>query len=219
MYATTVLPPNYRPRGTLDLSADKRLLIGLNFGALLLLPVAGWLLYRAFVLVQPATRGALAIERFVAVSRGGVAITVPASWVIAILGAPFIVEVAHEAVHGLFFWIFSRRRPIFGVRGMYAFAALPRDCYLPRNPYVVVALAPLVLLSLLGLLLLPMLPPAAIPTLWLVLTANAVGAVGDLVVAGWLLTFPRTVLAQDAGDRMSLYALSNQEDDYDSSSL
>ncbi len=102
---------------------------------------------------------------------------------------------------------------------MYAFAALPRDCYLPRNPYVVVALAPLVLLSLLGLLLLPMLPPAAIPTLWLVLTANAVGAVGDLVVAGWLLTFPRTVLAQDAGDRMSLYALSNQEDDYDSSSL
>ena len=79
------------------------------------------------------------------------------------------------------------------------------DWYLPRNPYLIVGLAPLVLLTVLGLGLLPVLPRSVLPPAWFALTFNAAGAVGDMVVVGWLLTKPRSVLVNDEGDKFSVF--------------
>jgi hypothetical protein len=65
--------------------------------------------------------------------------------------------ILHELIHGFFFWFFTRSRPTFGFKGFYAYAAAP-DWYLPRNQHLIVALAPLVLITGLGLVLLTFVP-------------------------------------------------------------
>jgi hypothetical protein len=111
----------------------------------------------------------------------------------------------HELIHGAFFWIFTGARPIFGLRLAYAYAAAP-DWYIPRNAFLMIGLAPLVLISLGGAALLPAMPPSLLPIWWLALTANASGAVGDLYIVGWLLSKSAHLYINDCGDRMSVYA-------------
>jgi len=83
----------------------------------------------------------------------------PSGWitVLAILLALVAVLLLHELVHGAFFWLITRSRPRFGLQITYAYAAAP-DCYIPRNPYLVVGLSPLVLITLAGIVMLPLIP-------------------------------------------------------------
>ncbi len=206
MQPITTLPANYVHLAKLDLSENKRLLIGINIVGLLLLFVLGWLFLHAFVWLRPAAAVFLSLRGAVEAERGeGVALTLLLAWFIGGAIALVLVVVVHEAVHGLFFWLFTGRRPGFGLKGAYAYAAAPAGVYVPRNRYLVVGLAPLVLITLVGLLLVTVMPPVMLPALLVFVTFNAAGSVGDLLVSGWLLTFPPTVLAQDAGDVMTLY--------------
>jgi hypothetical protein len=101
--------------------------------------------------------------------------------------AYLLMLVLHELVHGLFFWLFTRERARFGFKGAYAFATAP-GWYFSKRHYLAVGLAPLILLP------------------WLVATAgNASGAIGDLLIVGWLLTQPEPVLIQDQGDAVTAY--------------
>lgn len=124
---------------------------------------------------------------------------------VVVLVGSVVTIVLHELIHGLGFWLFTRDRPAFGFKGLYAYAAAPR-WYLPRNQHVVAGLAPLGVTSLAGLLLVPLVPPAPVGALVLILTLNAAGTIGDLVVMGWLLTRPATTLVRDGGDTFSLFA-------------
>jgi predicted metal-dependent HD superfamily phosphohydrolase len=116
----------------------------------------------------------------------------------------------HELVHAFFFWLFTGERPKLGLHALYAFAAAP-EWYLPRGRYMVTAAAPFVLITLAGLLLLPVVPASLVAALLLALIANAAGSVGDLVVVGWLLLQPSTVMIRDSGPKITLY---REEPDY-----
>jgi hypothetical protein len=114
------------------------------------------------------------------------------------------VLVLHELVHGLCFWWINRARPRFGLQLAYPYAAAP-EWYIPRNPYLIVGLAPLILISLLGVVMLPWLPqPLLLPWI-LALAVNASGSVGDVYVIGWLLTRPASALVNDHGDCIQIY--------------
>jgi hypothetical protein len=110
----------------------------------------------------------------------------------------------HEVIHGLFFWLYTHQRPIFAFKGAYAYAAAP-DWYLPRNKYVVVGLSPLILISLAGLLLLTIAPLSFFPSILIAMIFNAAGAVGDLIVVGWLLLQQPDSLVRDYGDMFTVY--------------
>jgi len=56
-----------------------------------------------------------------------------------------------------------------------------------------------------GLALLPIVPPGWLLGLLIFLTLNASGAVGDLVIAAWVLRAPSACLALDLEDSTSLY--------------
>ncbi len=56
-----------------------------------------------------------------------------------LLGVLIVTLVLHELVHGLCFWSFTRDRPRFGWKLIYAYAAAP-GWYLPRGRYLTVAL-------------------------------------------------------------------------------
>ena len=145
---------------------------------------------------------------------GGVALalTLPRFGQPAIAGSELIsfviafalMIVLHEGLHGLLFWLFSHARPTFGVGWVYAYAAAP-DWYFPRNQFVIIAIAPLVGITALGLLLMGSLPLVALPTLLFLLIFNGAGSAGDLYAMVTSLFYPADILVNDQGDQFTIY--------------
>lgn len=197
MQAIQTLPVNYRKIGTLDISKDQRLLLLLNIVGIVGLAFSGWLFLK--ILFWLRSEDAPQVFNFEVSSIAQTALLLAAVLVLVLLNT-----VLHEAIHGLFFWLFTRARPRFAFRWAYAYAAAP-EWYIPRNAFLITTLAPLVLISLGGILLFLFVPVGWLLPTWFVITMNASGAVGDLVVAGWLLRQPPSCLAQDRGDAVTLY--------------
>jgi len=187
------LPNHYTLLKEIDLSRDRRLLLALNLVGVAQLLLFSRLFMRLVFSLRPDVSPSIT-WRIDLISLIGI--------VIALVG----VLVLHESVHGLFFWIITRQRPRFGFRGTYAFAAAP-DWYLPRNPYLVVGLAPLVLITIAGIAFIPFIPVGGLLPLVYALTINAAGAVGDVAIVAWLLVKPPNLLIQDRGDAVSIYQI------------
>jgi Putative zincin peptidase len=195
MRAYPRLPDGYRLASSIDLRNQAGLLLWLNLVGLGLLLLFAWLFFwLAARLRSTANSGQ---------SSSGVQ---PAGWItiLAILLAFAAVLLIHELVHGAFFWLITRSRPRFGLQITYAFASAP-DWYIPRNPYLVVGLSPLVLITLAGIALMPLLPEALVLPWVLALALNASGSVGDVYIIGTLLTQPATILVNDHGDSIHFY--------------
>lgn len=198
MKATQRLPENYTLHGVFDIH-NVRLALLLNVVGIGLLFLFGWL----FMAVADRLNDSFALMGL------GQIFSLLSWW--GILLALLVVIVLHELSHGLFFWLFSGERPFLGIGPGYAYAAAP-GWYFPRNQFLLIGLAPLVLISGLGLLLLPFTNQPTAAWIVLTLTANAGGAVGDLAICGWLLTRPANTLTQDEGPVMRFYqpAISTQ---------
>lgn len=195
---TQTLPEGYGLRGRLDLIKDRKLLLILSLASVVMLVICGaGLLWLLKILRPDFTMGT------------GFSLTID-SWgpilsiLLILLGVTFSMLILHEAIHGLFFWIFTGGRVKFAFKGAYAYAAAP-DWYLPKYPYLVVSLAPLVLMTLLGIVALLWVPTSWIPAITLLITMNASGAVGDIYVFFWLLGLPGDVLIRDFGEQMEVY--------------
>lgn len=197
MPPTRTLPTGYCAIGTLDIRRDLRLLLGLNLLGAVLLVSAGWLFLRALLWLRPLDGpAALRLE----ISSPGAALL--ASGILLVILA--VMLVLHETIHGVFFWLFTGDRPVFALHWAYAYAAAP-DWFIPRRQYAVIGLAPLALITLGGLAAMLILPAWLLLPLYILLTFNAGGAVGDLWMIGWLLRQPATCLANDRGDALTLY--------------
>lgn len=201
MKPTGALPAEYMPCGTLDLTRQKPIALGLALGSVVMFVAAWWLVLWLLPLLRADLSG-LSIS----VSDLAELLTLFAAG----LALLTLMVVLHEAIHGLAFWHYTGDRPAFGLRGWYAYAAAP-GWYLPRKQYLVVGLAPLVLISLPGLLCVAFIPLPALLPLLLLITANIAGAVGDLAVVFWLLTKPPTTLVQDSGDAIMVYQPERQQ--------
>ena len=189
---TKNLPAAYRLDRSIDLSKNPKLVIWLNVAALALFFLLGYLYLRLLAWIRP--------DASLSLGNSGWLVSLA-----ALLAVYIGVIVLHEIIHGLFFWIITGERPQFGFRGAYAFAAAP-DWYLPRPSYLVVGLAPLVLITLVGLLLLPITPDGGLILLGLAITANASGAIGDLAVVAWLgWRYPASILVCDHGDAIDIF--------------
>jgi hypothetical protein len=195
MRAVTTLPSGYRSSRTITFSHNPGLLIGLNLAGVVLFVAFGLLfLFLAGFLSPAFTRSESGT-----VSGWGL-VLIP----VVLIGSVLFTLIVHELTHGLFFWIFTRKRPTFGFKGFYAYAAAP-EFYIPRNQFILIGLAPFVVMSLVGIALLPFTSLGVALTIVLILTMNAAGAVGDFYAVGVLLTRPSTTLIRDFGDGMACY--------------
>jgi hypothetical protein len=196
MHATLHLPEGYRSIGTLSLTKNLRLLIYLNVAGVVLLVGFYYAFIRAALWMRPeAARQGLSGS----LNLSGVLVML-----LAVIGIYAAVIVLHEATHGIFMVWFTHTRPVFAFRGYYAYAAAP-GWYFPRNQYMLTSLAPLVVLSLLGLVVLAFVPAGWFLVVISFMAFNGSGAVGDLAVFFWLLRQPPTCLAYDVGDAVTLY--------------
>lgn len=197
MRAATVLPQNYRVERTITLSNNTALMLGLSLAGIVLCAVSGFsFLLAAFRLSPFFLQG----SNIIAISTWWQLLAILS----VVVGGTLLTLIIHEAVHGLFFWLFTKNRPNYGFKGIYAYASAP-DYYIPRNQFIIIGLAPLMCISLIGLALLPFVPLAVVWTLVFILTINATGAVGDLYIVGVLLTSPPSTLIRDFGDGMTFY--------------
>jgi hypothetical protein len=201
MKAVKTLPQDYEQHGTLDFAENKAALILVNVAGLVLMGLFIWLALWFFGLVFPGVDVVLALWSIAggAAELGGRVIVI----VVALL-VMLVVGVIHELVHGLFFWVFTRERPVFGAKSLYFYAGAP-NWYLPRGQHVVVGLTPLVLVTLVGLLVTLVAPAAVAVWVLLAVVANAGGAAGDLMAAVWLLRQPPETLVCDTGVVLTIY--------------
>jgi hypothetical protein len=201
MKALQMLPQGFREYGRISLK-KKQLLLGLN---VLAIP---WFLLCALFFgaltsqLRPLNFAILgkAFPRGTPLEAVGGIVAVYAALLITLCG----VIVLHELTHGLFFWLFTQSRPVFGFRGWYAYAAAP-GWYLPRAQFLVVVGAPLIHLSLLGEALLQLVPEAAVPLVLWGLILNAGVAIGDLYLIARLVVAPRAAVIEDRGDEVTWY--------------
>jgi hypothetical protein len=191
------LPDDYRPNASLDLAKQKGLAIVLNVVAGM--SVFGYGLLFLFLTMTLRPADASTVWQFQLTGILG----------FLLLGARLFVITAlmlllHEGVHGVCFRLYTGEWGTFAFKGLYAYAAAP-NWYLPRNQHLVTALAPYLGLSLLGVLLIPIVPLVVLPDLLLFLVLNAAGATGDLAAVVWLLTKPPDALVKDYGDGVAIY--------------
>jgi len=195
MDTTQTLPANYRLTSAISMK-NQRLLLKLNVAGFFLLILFGWLFSAAAFWLRPDDAASSLILDLT--GAGGL------RTVLFVLIITFGTIVLHEGIHGLAFMIFANVRPTFGFRWVYAFAAAP-GYFIPRGRYLPVALAPLVVISLLGLALMAVGPAQWLTAILLACVVNASGSVADLWVVWLLLRLPAETLASDLGEAIELY--------------
>ena len=188
--STQTLPAGYIQSGQIDLKKDKRLTILLNFGAVIVLALSFYLLSVFTAWVRPD------IMTF--------SVTITLTNMLSALVLTVLILPLHEGIHGLFFWIFSRSRPVFGLRPLYAYAGAP-NWFFPKEQFAITALGPLLIIGAAGLLLLLLAPINWILIILLLVALNTSGAIGDVFVFIRLLKSSPTSFTNDTGEVVTFF--------------
>ncbi len=173
------------------LTDDNRRMLFLQLLALVMLPVA-WLV---FVRV-----GAWFVP------DGAVVVSIT-GWrnFFVMIASLILMIIVHEAVHGLFMRLYGAR-PRFDILWHLgaAYATAPGYAF-TRNQFIVIALAPLLGLSIVGVLLFAVLPPGLWLGLLIFLIFNVSGAVGDLWMTALCLRYPPSTMIMDEQDGIRVF--------------
>ena len=194
MKPTQTLPAGFVLAWNLDLEHNTRLNILLQIIGLGWMGLAGWLLTLLVQSMRPELTEML---------RSGLAGNLLLDLLLLIVVMALAI-LLHELVHGFFFWLFTGRRPEFGLQPGYAYAAMP-DWFFPRGRYLVIGLSPLIGLTALGLIACAFLPQPWLAAVLAGMVINAGGAIGDLYVCWRVLRDQPDVWIKDSGDGFQLY--------------
>ncbi len=188
-------PENYQEVLYWKLTTNTKVLIAVNILSIPLLIIAVVLFFGWAVLWRPD-----ASELF-----GG------SSGLATILGI-ILVLVLHELTHGLAMQRYGAK-PQYGIlwTGLMFYATSPGYAF-RRNNYLVIALAPLVAISILSLILLTLpLGGGAIAAIAFCAAINAAGAVGDMWITGIVLRYPPHAYIVDEKDGMRVLMPINEQ--------
>jgi len=109
-----------------------------------------------------------------------------------------IMMLLHELIHGLFFYIFTGAKPVFGFKNLSAYAGIP-DYYIVKNYYIIACLSPFVILTLIGSIIFLLSSSAFSAMMFIAVSAHAAGCIGDFWVAVKLLNKPDKTYINDDG--------------------
>lgn len=190
---TKTLPPNFAHRGSVNIHNHSDVLQMLVWSVILfVLPIP-------FIYLTVRNYGGSPIIFSVSsltsllVALGGIA------------AVTIGMVIVHEGLHGLVFWLVTRERPKFAFKWYYA-SACADGWYLPRVPFLIATLLPLVVITTAGLLILPVLSRPVRYFISLLIVFNSSGCAGDVMVALHLLRLPKETLTLDKGDEVNFYS-------------
>ena len=205
MKVNTWLPPDFSKRTMLEPSKNPKFVIGAIVTGIAVLLISGWLLVLFTNLLRPTALDGLHLRNLIHSTSTATILDIPFALFGDLLIALVTMLFIHELVHGLFYWLLSRKRPKFGIHGLFPYAAAPTGIYFPRNQFLTIGLAPLVLLSAVGLLLIVMAPIRFVPFLLFFVALNAAGAAGDMIMAIQLMSFSSDSMMADNAVGVTIY--------------
>jgi hypothetical protein len=126
-------------------------------------------------------------------------------WIVINMLAYIVILPIHELIHGLAF-SFWGGRPHYGMKLPIALYCGARNQIFRRSHYLVVGLAPFVIITLVGLLVTLLFPAFAAYT-FLAWVGNFSGAAGDLYSAVKLLRYPADALIEDTETGFRIWRL------------
>jgi hypothetical protein len=132
--------------------------------------------------------------------------------IVSVLAAILITVALHEYLHGMTMKIFGAK-PNYGFKWkqLLFYATCPGHAF-QRNHYIVVALSPLVLLTLLFVLGIWLLKGTGwVALLGICGVLNASGAIGDIWMSGVALRYPPTAYIVDEQDGMRVFLPKSEE--------
>jgi hypothetical protein len=109
-----------------------------------------------------------------------------------------IVFAIHEFIHAVFLWFFTSHRPIIVV-GEGGLAVRLPSWYIPRGQFLVTNLAPFCVISLVGLLLLLVVPQRYISLTVFLTAMNTAGSIADITSSAYLLLHPPSIYLETEG--------------------
>ena len=116
-------------------------------------------------------------------------------WFVINIVSYILILPIHELIHAAVF-TFWGGKPYFGTKMPYALYCGARQQLFRRNQYLVVGLAPLVVITLAGIIF-TLVSPALASYVIFAIVGNISGAAGDLWVAWRLLRLPPAILVED----------------------
>ena len=190
MNAVWQLPFYYRLVCRLDLQNDKRLVFLVNglcllIGVIMLIP----LFFSKF------------LYHWMEQTENLLDCVLP---IIVLIFSMIVYMVLHEWIHGLCIRYFSGRKANYGFTGLYAFAA--SEAYFPKKPYIIIALAPIVVWGVILTVLFFFVTDVWFWVVYLIQVVNISGAAGDLYVTWRLSKLPKEILVRDSGVVMEVYS-------------
>ncbi len=207
MKATTLLPPNFSKRTILEPSRDPKFVIGATVTGIALLLLSVWLLVLFTNALRPDALDGLRLRDLIRSTPTGSSLAIPPALFSNLFIALVAMLITHELVHGLFYWLLSKKHPKMGIQGLLPYTAAPAGVYFPRNQFLTIGLAPLASLSVVGLLLIAVAPLPIVPFIVFFVAFNAAGAAGDLIMAIQLLSFSADTLIEDNDAGLTIYGL------------
>ncbi|MBZ0284401.1 MAG: DUF3267 domain-containing protein [Anaerolineae bacterium] len=126
-------------------------------------------------------------------------------WWVWILVVLIISIPVHEGLHGLAIrW--AGYKPRYGVMWRKAaFYATADNALFPRNAFIVTALAPIVGITLMGMMMVFLLPEVAGYYIALGVVLNAANSIGDLWMTVVVMRYPPDALVRDEADSIRIY--------------
>lgn len=125
---------------------------------------------------------------------------------VLLLTITFATTIIHELVHGIAFTAFGGS-PKYGFKFKYflplAYATSPNKLF-RRHAFIIITLAPLIIIDICCLLLLLIFPQVS----WLIwiIAFNTGGAIGDIWIAIQLLRCPQSIRVEDQEEGIAIYA-------------
>jgi hypothetical protein len=179
------LPESYKETFALDVKKNIKAAIILNVCAVLLL--------------VPFVFGAISVFR----NSGADLSQFTLVHKLVLLVGLILYILLHEVVHGICFFIFSKKKPVFGFNFLAAWAGAP-DYYFHKGQYLITCLAPLVFFSVVFLPLCFCLPLGFRLIAIILMGMNVAGSIGDIFVAYKCIRYKK-ILANDTGFKMTIY--------------
>lgn len=196
-------PEGYVEKAVIDLTGEQRM----KFLAVLLGVVLVVATSVAMARIVDAVRPGVLDLGLAEYQEGRIVGSFDLGSLLSYLAVLVLVLVLHELLHGVAFWGVSGKAPTVGLKGVFVYVSAPSSVYFQRDRYLWVGVAPLISLTLVGVLLVPFLPPSLLLLDVLFVALNAGGSAGDLVMVLVLLRYPSSSLIRDVGSGMAIYGL------------
>ncbi len=193
-----IIPAGYREVHYLKLTQTS-LLIWLNLLSLIPLVMSGLLVFGLLLVYHEELGAVLVID--------ALPDTLP---MLPGLVLTLLVLPLHEWIHGQMIKHVGHE-PRYGVKWMVLFATSKGGVF-RRNEFIDVALAPLVVITSAGIVLMLFLPLGLAQWVGLAIVMNAAGAIGDLWMTVVALRYDRSVLVRDEEDSMRIFATPSAQD-------